>query len=98
LQHIHNKEFPFPRTGKTKNPKRSKGRTTTPEMQRGLDAYDQIKAAGHQPTIVETFERKSMKSANRPATHLHWTATFCCLSVGQSLLDWRLSWRGLIYP
>jgi hypothetical protein len=53
LQLIHRKEFLSRSATKQQKSKTPKGRTTTPEMRKGLDAYDQIKAAGHQPTIAE---------------------------------------------
>jgi hypothetical protein len=59
---IFKKEFSSSSAARVEKPRTDPGLTTTPEMQKALDAYDHFKSIGVEPTQTQVEERASVSS------------------------------------
>lgn len=62
VQRIYTKEFRLLSPKKSQSHKTDTGLTTTPEMQKALDAYDWFKASGFEPTMQQVEQRAGVGS------------------------------------
>lgn len=62
IEEIHRKEFRLPGSRKTAKPKTDPGLTTTPELQKALEAIDAFKTAGVEPTQDQIAKRAGVSS------------------------------------
>jgi hypothetical protein len=64
VRRIYDKEFRLTSAGKMKKSPVKKGLTVTPETQKALDAYDELKSMGVEPTQVEVEEKAGVSSTS----------------------------------
>jgi hypothetical protein len=62
VEEIHRREFRVPGSRNSQKSKTDPGLTTTPEMQKALDAYDHFKSIGVDPTQAQVEERAGVSS------------------------------------
>lgn len=93
VQIIYSKEFRLPSARNTEKPKTPKDPVVTPETQRALDAYDQFKGHGVEPTQVQVQEKAGVSNTVVRRAFTQRKAEEALLKREPDLGDMPKSWK-----